>query len=168
MAEIRDRMERRHVREKTIIDHLAERVFDPAASVDDEHTVQKSNTSTGLPVEGQVRKEWNPPQGRPSDLLPKLDARASGKGAGGALMPQSRPINLSVIPNADLEARNTAHLMLNAYTTLMTYQHNEKRRLMRAFGFGVSATRRLLQRTEGSRRGIYHLSQALACQRALF
>jgi hypothetical protein len=63
MAEIRDRMERRHVREKTIIDHLAERVFDTAASVDDEHTVQKSNTSTGLPVEGQVRKEWNPRKG---------------------------------------------------------------------------------------------------------
>ena len=48
-------------------------------------------------------------------------------------MPRSLPINLSVLPNADLEACNTAHLVLNAYTTLMTYQHNEKM----AFDAGV-------------------------------
>jgi hypothetical protein len=62
MAKSRDRMERRHVREKTVIDHLAEKMFEPSPA-DDGHTVQKSTTSTGLPVEGQVRKEWNPRKG---------------------------------------------------------------------------------------------------------
>jgi hypothetical protein len=47
MAEIRDRMERRHVREKTVIDHLAEKLFDPTASADDGHTAQKSTTPPG-------------------------------------------------------------------------------------------------------------------------
>jgi hypothetical protein len=55
---IPDRMERRHVREKTIIDHVADKLFEPT-SADDGHTVQDPKTSTGLPVESQVRKEWN-------------------------------------------------------------------------------------------------------------
>jgi hypothetical protein len=63
MADISDRMERRHVREKTIIDHLAEKLFDPSASADDGHTVQQATTSAGLPVEGQIRKEWEPNKG---------------------------------------------------------------------------------------------------------
>jgi hypothetical protein len=63
MAKTRDRMERRHVREKTIIDHLADTLFDRMPSADDGQMVQKPTTSTGLPVEGQVRKEWNPRKG---------------------------------------------------------------------------------------------------------
>jgi hypothetical protein len=62
MTKSRDRMERRHVREKTVIDHLAVKMFDPPPA-DDGHTIQKSTTSTGLPVEVQVRKEWNPRKG---------------------------------------------------------------------------------------------------------
>jgi hypothetical protein len=59
----RDRMERRHVREKAVIDHLAEKVYDPASTADDGHTVQDSMTSTGLSVERQVRKRWSPRKG---------------------------------------------------------------------------------------------------------
>jgi hypothetical protein len=62
MAKSRDRTERRHIREKTVIDHLAEKMFDPPPA-DDGHTVQDSTSSTGLPVEEQVRKEWNPRKG---------------------------------------------------------------------------------------------------------
>ena len=63
MARPRDRMERRHVREKAVIDHLADKVYDPTATADDEHVVQNPTTSTGLPVEEQVRKKWNPRKG---------------------------------------------------------------------------------------------------------
>jgi len=52
---------RRQVRDKTVIDHLAEKVFDPNAA--DGPAVQDPKTSTGLPVEEQVRKEWNPRKG---------------------------------------------------------------------------------------------------------
>jgi hypothetical protein len=52
---------RRHVREKGVIDHLADKVFEPAA--EEEHVTQDANTSTGLPVEDQVRKEWDPQKG---------------------------------------------------------------------------------------------------------
>ena len=58
-----DRMTRRHVREKAVIKHLAEHVFEPKASHEPEPTVHGSTTDTGLPVEGQVRKEWNPREG---------------------------------------------------------------------------------------------------------
>jgi len=57
-----DRMKRRHVREKVVIDHLADKVFEPAASID-EPAIHSPATSTGLPVEEQVRKEWNPRKG---------------------------------------------------------------------------------------------------------
>jgi hypothetical protein len=63
VAGSRDRTERRHVREKAVIDHLAEKVYDPTARADDGHTVQDSKTSTGLSVEGQIRKKWNPRKG---------------------------------------------------------------------------------------------------------
>jgi len=53
MAE--DRMKRRHKREKTVIDHLADKVFEPTA--DDGAAAQDPKTSTGLTVEEQVRKE---------------------------------------------------------------------------------------------------------------
>jgi hypothetical protein len=59
----RDRMERRHVREKAVIDHLAEKVYDPAATGGDGSATQDPKTSTGLPVEGQIRKTWNPREG---------------------------------------------------------------------------------------------------------
>jgi hypothetical protein len=62
MAKARGRTERRHVREKATIDHLVQDVYEPKAP-DQEHTVQSPKTSTGLPVEDQVRKEWNPRKG---------------------------------------------------------------------------------------------------------
>ena len=57
-----DRMKRRRVREKAVIDHLADKVFDPAASID-EQVNHSPTTSTGQSVEEQVRKEWNPHKG---------------------------------------------------------------------------------------------------------
>jgi hypothetical protein len=65
-------MERRHVREKAVIDHLAEKVYDPTATADDGQTVQNPTTSTGLPVEEQVRMEWNPHKGGLPIFLPKV------------------------------------------------------------------------------------------------
>jgi hypothetical protein len=66
-AEITDtaaqRMKRRHVREKAVIDHLAEKVFDPSASPGAEPMTHGSTTDDGFPVEEQVRKEWNPRNG---------------------------------------------------------------------------------------------------------
>jgi hypothetical protein len=62
MANARGRTQRRHVREKATIDHLVQNVFEPKAS-DEEHTSRSPTTSTGLPVEDQVRKEWDPRQG---------------------------------------------------------------------------------------------------------
>jgi hypothetical protein len=63
MAKTQDRMERRHIREKSVIDDLADKVFEPTASTEDDHATQDATTSTGLPVENQVRKEWNPKKG---------------------------------------------------------------------------------------------------------
>lgn len=57
MPESSDRMKRRHVREKAVIDHLADKVFEPAASIDEQPN-HSPTTSTGQPVEKQVRKEW--------------------------------------------------------------------------------------------------------------
>jgi len=57
-----DRMKRRHVREKAVIDHLADRMFEPGASIDKQPT-HSPTTSTGLPVEEQVRKEWDSRKG---------------------------------------------------------------------------------------------------------
>jgi hypothetical protein len=54
---------RRQVREKAVIEHLAKRLYQPAASGVGEQTVHGPTTSTGLPVEEQVRKEWNPGKG---------------------------------------------------------------------------------------------------------
>jgi hypothetical protein len=56
-----ERMKRRHVREKAVIDHLAEQVFEPPSAP--EATTHAPNTDTGLPVEEQVRKEWDPRKG---------------------------------------------------------------------------------------------------------
>jgi len=57
-----DRMKRRHVREKTVIDHLADKMFEPETSIDGQPN-HAPTTSTGLPIEEQVRKEWNPRKG---------------------------------------------------------------------------------------------------------
>ena len=57
-----DRMRRRHVREKGVIDHLADKVFEPTGSID-KQTTHSPTTSTGQSVEGQVRKEWNSRKG---------------------------------------------------------------------------------------------------------
>jgi hypothetical protein len=57
--------QRRHVREKSVIDHLARKLFEPkrepAAENSTEHPT--STTETGLSVEEQVRKEWDPGKG---------------------------------------------------------------------------------------------------------
>jgi hypothetical protein len=50
------------VREKATIDHLVEDVFEPKAR-DEKQTARSPTTSTGLPVEDQVRKEWDPRKG---------------------------------------------------------------------------------------------------------
>ena len=53
----RGRAQRRHVREKATIDHLVRDVYEPKTP-DEKHTERCPTTSTGLPVEDQVRKEW--------------------------------------------------------------------------------------------------------------
>jgi hypothetical protein len=62
MAEARGRTERRHVREKATIDHLVRDVYEPTAP-DEKHAEHNPTTSTGSPVEDQVRKEWDPRKG---------------------------------------------------------------------------------------------------------
>jgi hypothetical protein len=62
MAKARGRAQRRHVREKAPIDHLVWDVYEPKAP-DEKHTEGSPTTSTGLPVEDQVRKEWDPRKG---------------------------------------------------------------------------------------------------------
>ena len=62
---------RRHKREKRVIDHLAEKVFEPLPEAAPEHTVQSPTTDTGLTVEKQVRKEWDPGKGGLPTLCPR-------------------------------------------------------------------------------------------------
>ena len=50
---------RRHRREKAIIDHLVERVFEPESQ---ENHQRPATTDSGASVEEQVRKEWDPKQ----------------------------------------------------------------------------------------------------------
>ena len=57
-----ERTQKRHVREKAIVDHLAENVYNPKPSAE-KHASKNSTTATGLPVEDQVRKEWDPRKG---------------------------------------------------------------------------------------------------------
>ena len=57
METARGRAQRRHVREKATIDHLVRDVYEPKTP-DEKHTERRPTTSTGLPVEDQVRKEW--------------------------------------------------------------------------------------------------------------
>jgi hypothetical protein len=62
MAKAQERTQRRHVREKAIIDHLVQDVYEPKAP-DEKHTSRSPTTSTGLLVQDQVRKEWDPRKG---------------------------------------------------------------------------------------------------------
>jgi hypothetical protein len=62
MAKARERTQRRHVREKATIDHLVQDVYEPKRP-DEKHSERSATTSTGLPVEDQVRKEWDPRKG---------------------------------------------------------------------------------------------------------
>jgi hypothetical protein len=61
MSTDRDATRRRHVREKSVIDHVARDLFkpppEPAAEKSDK---PKPTTDTGLSIEEQIRKEWNP------------------------------------------------------------------------------------------------------------
>lgn len=59
MATSPNRTRKRHIREKTVIDQVVKDVQDPKPA-ESEPTVHNPNTSTGLPVEEQVRKEWDP------------------------------------------------------------------------------------------------------------
>jgi hypothetical protein len=62
MAKAPERTQRRHVREKATIDHLVQGVYKPKPA-DEKHSVRGSTTSSGLPVEDQLRKEWDPRKG---------------------------------------------------------------------------------------------------------
>ena len=68
MTNAPSRVRRRHVREKAAIDHLIRDVYE--AKVPDEKPTERSpTTSTGLPVEDQVRARMGSTQGRPSDFF---------------------------------------------------------------------------------------------------
>ena len=59
-----DAARRRHVREESVIDHVARDLFKPPPEPAAEKTEHpKSTTDTGLPVEDQVRKEWDSTKG---------------------------------------------------------------------------------------------------------
>jgi hypothetical protein len=73
-------------------------------------------------------------------------------------MPRSRPISLSVMPDADLDASDTAQVVLQAYTTAMTFARNEQK----AFDTAVWAWRKpseSFSRGWRSSGGIHHLPQ---------
>jgi hypothetical protein len=52
--------QKRHKREKATIDHLVERLYENKPA---EGHVQSPTTNSGLPVEEQVLKEWDPKKG---------------------------------------------------------------------------------------------------------
>ena len=62
MAVAPERTQKRHVREKATIDHLAQNVDKPKPR-GEENAPRSPTTPTGLPVEDQVRKEWDPRKG---------------------------------------------------------------------------------------------------------
>jgi hypothetical protein len=62
MAKARGHTLRRHVREKATIHHLVRQVYEPKPP-DEEHSVRSPTTSTGLPIEDEVRKVWDPRKG---------------------------------------------------------------------------------------------------------
>ena len=62
MAKAPERTQRRHMREKATIDRLVQDVSKPKP-VDKKDRERNPTTSSGLPVEDQVRKEWDPRKG---------------------------------------------------------------------------------------------------------
>jgi len=62
MTKVTNRQQR-HVREKSIIDHVARELFEPKQADKRREADLSPTTSTGLPVEEQVRKEWDPRKG---------------------------------------------------------------------------------------------------------
>ncbi len=65
MAKGLENTHRRHVREKTIIDHVARELYEPKPEPAAEKGENRPGptTDTGLSVEDQVRKEWDPSKG---------------------------------------------------------------------------------------------------------
>jgi hypothetical protein len=55
-----ERTKRRHVRDKSVIDHLVAR---GSKRPKPDAGPQNATTDTGLPVETQVRKKWDPKKG---------------------------------------------------------------------------------------------------------
>lgn len=57
--------QRRHVREKSVVDHVARKLFEPRREPAGETGADRPNstTDTGLSVEDQIRKEWGPHNG---------------------------------------------------------------------------------------------------------
>ena len=62
MANSPERTQQRHKRDKSIIDQVARNVPKPK-DVDSKQPERSPTTSTGLPVEDQVHKEWDPRKG---------------------------------------------------------------------------------------------------------
>ena len=52
--------QKRHRREKATIDHLVDKVYENEPA---EGRVRSPATDSGLPIEEQVRKEWDPKKG---------------------------------------------------------------------------------------------------------
>ena len=52
--------QKRHNREKATIEHLVDKLYEDKLA---EGHVQSSTTDSGLPVEEQIRKEWDPKKG---------------------------------------------------------------------------------------------------------
>ena len=55
-----DKASRRHRREKGTIDHLVKEVYEEKGP---DGELQSPTTDSGLPVEEQIRKEWDPKKG---------------------------------------------------------------------------------------------------------
>jgi hypothetical protein len=51
---------RRHRREKSTIDHLADKMYAPKPAAKD---LRQPTTDQGLSIESQVRKKWDPKKG---------------------------------------------------------------------------------------------------------
>src|SRR5689334_12827707 len=85
-----ERAQQRHTRDKSIIDRVARNV--PKKVPDNKQPKRSPTTSTGLPVEDQVRKEWDPRKAAvspPSELGSAHDAKRSTSA-------RKRPSNISV------------------------------------------------------------------------
>jgi len=70
---------RRHVREKSVIDHLAKDLYKPKPAPDENKSEKSPTISTGLSIEDQIRKKWDPTQGRASHLPPMMRVGAATK-----------------------------------------------------------------------------------------